>query len=156
MANTYFITDGAVGTKIAVASTTQEFDLNTIVNGNDGREYLYVKAGEAITNGYLLAVDKDGNAYHATVALGDKGYTPAIAPVAIASGSYAFVVRRGQEVSSYCKAATPGVPLYIGTTAGQLTSTSTSGLKVNGIVAQSTASAVAVNCVITYPHFEVA
>lgn len=83
MANTRFAMDGLVGAKLDRRTAEPEFALGTIAIGNDGKVYVYAKAGAAIATG---ARTVNASTFVITAAAGDH-----TADVAFANGEYGFI-----------------------------------------------------------------
>lgn len=94
--------------------------------GNNGTEYVFVKAAEAITQYAAVYIDKSFNAGHLTLAkvraLSEYGF----AQVAIASGTYGWVAIRGSNLGVLARLSSlANVPVYISNvSAGRVTTTS--------------------------------
>jgi hypothetical protein len=90
MANTYFATDGAAGASFSRRTTSPEFALGAVLDGNKGTVHVYVLATEAVTGTCTVNTS--------TYALTDTGgnYT---ADTAFASGEYGWVRRTAGEIT---------------------------------------------------------
>lgn len=106
-----------------------------------GKIFQYVKAGGAVAQYDYVSLTKDGN-YTAT------GLTTTTNPitepalvgcyqgsVALVSGNYAWVQRKGAHTGNVSAATAIGVKMYTTATAGKLSSTSTSVSLINGLTA---------------------
>lgn len=107
-----------------------------LVFGNDGSEWEYVKAATTINQYDCVAIDNAGNASQITKALADTySYMIGFAQIAIASGSYGWVCRRGGNIQvNVLTGTSANAPLYTTATAGALSSTSTSQDLITGVV----------------------
>jgi hypothetical protein len=91
-----FVGHKTLGIDPALTHTTQKHELGLIQRGSDGREYVYVVAGSAITAAFPVTLSTGYSV--ANSASGD--FIFGVAPVAIASGSYGWVQIRGQADSA--------------------------------------------------------
>jgi hypothetical protein len=138
-----FITEPA-GASPTRRTTDAEFALGTKGRGNNGTEWLYVKASVAISQYYVGAVTEAFLMAPATAALASEGHIPAFPQTAFAINEYGWVPTKG---SGDLKIKTLGAivkdsALYVagsGASAGQV-SLSTSGTLLNGVVTVSTAA----------------
>lgn len=80
-----------LGVDIAATDDTAKHVLGTRVGTNDGKEFQYILAGGAIT---ANAPVKIATGFSATVS-GNAGRVDGVAPVAIASGDYGWIQRKG-------------------------------------------------------------
>lgn len=150
-------------------STTALVNPGTVAIGADGRTYMYVKAGATISTvavGFLVAIDKDGEAVLATNAHTiTKKYRFGVSPpVAIASGSYFWAVTQGAAtVRAVVAAVADDTYLRVGAaTAGRVAAASNASATkaIYGLVANaskaSTASASVnsntITVVLVNPH----
>ena len=152
------VTSGLLGVNIeATPSTnTSGLALGTLVSGTDAQEYMYVKAGSAITQYQVVGIDEDYNAYPLTTAMAGDGWHIGAAQVAFASGDYGWVAVRGSNVTiKVLGACAADVALYTTSTAGSLDDTATSTLvKIEGIVLVTAAATAASNreAIMTFPR----
>lgn len=134
-------------TYAAVSTSTPEipglpFQVGTRVTGEDGSEYLFVLADATITQYQIVGANQDDwGASPLTKAIADSGAEPAVAHVAIASGSYGWVQTRGQQSVTLKNGCLPSVPLYTSASAGMLDDTSASQTRIYGIRATETSTA---------------
>ena len=131
-----YSTSGCLGVRYDSTSTTQEHDLGTRVQMQDGGMAVYVQASGAITQYDAVAIDEDFQAAAATKALVDDGHFIAFAQVAAADNEYIWVHQTGSNIN--CRVANncaADVPLYTSSTAGVLDDSSTSQTKIDGVVA---------------------
>lgn len=112
-----------LGIDFAVTDTTAAHALGSEVMAYNGTVYRYVKAAAAIAAGDALKMDTanadEPNALTPTAAVNEV--VEAIAPVAIASASYGWVVVRGKVASAKLATSTAaGAQLGTSATAGTL------------------------------------
>lgn len=118
-----------LGVDLTDVSTTPKFERGSIalLNGND---YMYIQAGSAIAAGDFLIVDTS-SASEPFVLIPSSAVNQAVeavAPVAIASGSYGWVLIRGNVAGAKVAASTAaGAQLGTSATAGTLSTISISG-----------------------------
>lgn len=101
------------GVKFSRVDTEQQLPTGTEVLGNDGAMYRYVLAGAAVTANAAVVLDSAANKVinSSAVAQSVRG----VAPVAIASGSYGWIVTRGPVTVLGSTGIVAGD--YLGTTA---------------------------------------
>lgn len=150
-----FITEPA-GANPALTHTVPQFKPGTIGRGNNGTEWMYVKAsGAAIAQYYVAAINNSFGAAPVSSTTAGQGYKPGIAQVSIASGEYGWVaVRGGGDLKVKTAASTvKDSLLYVGTTgnsAGVVGSTSATGrVALNGVVTVQTAASAGVLPLVT-------
>lgn len=129
-------TDGKIGTKLATTTTDPEFTLGTVTRGSDGSEWVYVQAGEAITQYMTVAIDENFQAVKVTTALAAAGHNIGSAQIAFANDDYGWVCTKAPGnvtvlVSADCAA---DVQLYTTSTAGVLDDTSAGVNLIRGMV----------------------
>lgn len=133
-----------LGVDVDTTTASATHELGCRAYGEDGTEWVYVVADEAITQYNAVAVVKDFGASKLTKALADAGSILGVAQVAFASGEYGWVLVRGGGNDSYfvtCKTGClPNVGLYTSGTAGYLDDTSASQTAVLGIKLTDTAT----------------
>ena len=152
-----FLTNGMAGVNLSdvTAGTTTDgadakFRLGTRATGTDGKEFIYVQAGAAISTTvnqpFTLAIDENYQAVKITKALAAAGHLVAVAPQQIISDNdFFWAITRGSnfnmKVAVSCAA---DVNLWTTATAGVLDDTSgASHLAVLGVklvVAASTSA----------------
>ena len=120
----------SLGVNVLLTHTTAKHPLGLRVMSNDGTEYVYVKAGEALAvkdalKGVIGTTTAQGPAEHLN---GVLKTTAAASPVigvttvAIASGSYGFVAAKGYvAVNLVSSGVAPGDYVRSSATAGALT-----------------------------------
>lgn len=157
-----YVNDGMIGTDLTalVAGTTTNgegapFALGTRVRATDGQEYVFVQAGEAITQYMYVCIDEDFQAVKGTKALVDAGHQVAFAQVAFSDNDFGWVATRGANLTGrVLGSCVADVALYTSGTAGVLDDSSTSQTKVDGVVliaTNATATAANLEILATYP-----
>lgn len=129
-----------IGITIDSTSTVINDTPGRIVLGSDGAEYIYIKASAALTAGDLCIVDKDGNATSATTAgVGTAPQKLCFPQIDFASGDYGYAAISGPmgKINS-AASATGSAKMYTTTTAGRVSSTSTSSVLVQGLKLNAT------------------
>lgn len=123
--------------------TVPLFELLTQVSGENGTEWMYVKASSAIKAFDCVSIDENGNAASITNALARTGCYVGAAQVAFASGDYGWVALQGSGIQVrtkgvlrnsgkvYCPASASG-------SAGVLRASATARLKLQGLRVVST------------------
>lgn len=158
-----FVTGGTLGIDLAAttAGTTTnganaKFRLGQTVLGSDGSRWVYVQAGEAITQYMTVAIDEDFQAKKITKTLADAGHQVGFAQVGFADNDFGWVCVHGPgnitvRVLASCAA---DVQLYTSGTAGILDDTSASQNLVRGVVLVVAASATVSNreAIAVYPN----
>lgn len=156
-----FATSPIVGANLGSTSTEQLFALGTRVIGDNGTEWLYVKAGSAVTQYDVVAINSSYSAVPVTSTLAGQGITPGFAQIAFAANDYGWVALKGASglrVRTGASTVKDSL-LYVGTTglsAGQVGSTSATGrVALNGVVTVATAASAGVKPAIiaTSPFF---
>ena len=175
-----YVTDGRLGVTLTTVDSSArsdgsggpQFTLGDTRKGNDGQEYVYVQAAEAISSTtnepYALSIDENYQASKLTKAAVLAGHAVAWAPqVAIADNDYFWAIKRGSnfniKVGVSCAA---DITLWTTATAGVLDDTSggataNSQVPVYGVVIVTAASTSASagstvrEAIATYPHVSV-
>jgi hypothetical protein len=117
------------------------FTVGTVVSGQGGSEFIFVKASAAIAAGDVCQITTlTSLAAGITTANGLLGNRVGVAQVAIASGSYGWLQLGGAcQNINVIGATVPNVLLYSTTTAGTIDDASTTGNKtIAGIVITAT------------------
>ncbi len=126
--NTHFITDGKISIKLGATSTVLEYTLGARATGNLGTVWRYVRASTAIAQYDVVNFGTDWYAVPATATLVATGDMVGVAQVAFAAGEYGWVCTEADKISvNVSSSATAATQLYIATTAGSLSTTSSSG-----------------------------
>jgi len=159
---------GANFNNVLAGTTTDgagaEWPLSTLGLGVDGSEWVYVQAGEAITQYMTCYITEAGQALKVTKAAVDAGRKLGVAQVAFSDNDFGWLMRRSGSDTAKVKvlaSAAPNVRLYSSGTAGVLDDTDASQSGVYGIVIRATAGTSAANgngltiaATIEYPHGE--
>ena len=124
---------------------------------HSGQEWIYVRAGSAITQYDCVHVDASYDALPVTDTLAKQAGVLAFAQVAAAaSGEYGWVMRTGVPTVRLAASCADDVPLFTTATAGVLDDATGSasqalilGLRANGSASAGGVTAVA--CVASYP-----
>lgn len=156
-----FATSPIVGANLGATSTEAQFALGTRVIGDAGTEWMYVRAGSAVTQYDVVAINSSYSAVPVTSTLAGQGITPGFAQIAFAANDYGWVALKGASglrVRTGASTVKDSL-LYVGTTglsAGQVGSTSATGrVALNGVVTVATAASAGVKPAIiaTSPFF---
>lgn len=131
------VTTGLLGVDITATPTSNStgHQLGTHVSGNDNTEWVYVQAGEALTQYDCVAIDEDFTAKAMTKAQIDDGFNVGFAQVAFTSGDYGWVAVRGSNINCRVQPGTTADgALYIGiNSAGVLDTNSSGGTNIDGV-----------------------
>lgn len=130
---TYAIS-GMLGVNFTERSTTPTVDLGTTVLGANGSQWVYVKAGEAVAQYDVVAVDEAYSALKLTKALADVGHKIGAASAAFAANEYGWVQSSGVTRINVLASCAADVALYTSATAGSLDDSSSSQTKIKGVV----------------------
>lgn len=145
-----FITSAVAGVALTATTTgtttdgeNAKFSLGTTVMGTDNTMWVYVQAGEAITQYMAVAIDENFQMMKLTHALAAAGHKIGFAQVAFSDNDLGWVCISGTNISALllinCAA---DVPLYTQATAGYLDDASvTSSVKLDGVVSVNTITA---------------
>jgi len=149
MARTWYPITSVLGADFENPTSDQKFELGTIAHGNDGSEWMYVKATTALTQYDVAAVNGSFAAAPASSTLAAQGYRPASAQAAFTVNYYGWVALRGIGLRIRTAASTTkDSRLLIGTTGnsnGVVGTTSASGsIALNGVVTLATAASAGV------------
>lgn len=134
------------GSKLGVdfnnTTTTAQFGLLDRVNGSNDTLFVYVQANGAITSGDCALINSTGTATRATAANVNVVNTEiGFAQCTFADTEYGWIARNGVNVTIGVSATTSGsAVLYIGTTSGKLSNTSSSGTLVGVQVVTTSAT----------------
>lgn len=144
-----FPTTGLAGVSLSTtyAGTTTDgedapFALGTLVEATDGSRWMFVQAGEAITQYYTVGIDENCQATKITTAHAAAGYGIGFAQVAFADNDFGWVCVHATGNISVRLAAScaADVQLYTTSTAGILDDTSAGVTLLRGVVAVVAAS----------------
>ena len=139
-----------LGIDVTVTSTTQQHELGLRVELNNGNQYVYIKAGEALTAGN--AVKLGALATYQTVLHTTAATTTLVGIVetSIANASYGFICVKGLVAN--CNLATGVVatdPLVGSGTAGRMAKCAASDVNSATVIALENEAANAGDCYIT-------
>ncbi len=106
------------------------FALGTVIKGLNDAEFMFVKAGEAITAAFTVVVTTTFTAAGIRTANALYGMLVGVAVVDIASGAYGWIQRSGQVSTGFSvlTLCAPNVQLSATTTTGVLDDAVTTGL----------------------------
>lgn len=139
--NTHYVTDGKLSIKLGATSATQEHALGTRAVGNNGTVWRYVQATSAVDAYDTVMFGKDWLIAPATATGVATGDNIGFAQVDFAAGEYGWVCTEADTIQVAVSAtATAAVQIYIATTAGKLSTTSSSGT-LEGVFLDATTSA---------------
>lgn len=157
-ANSHYTTDGKLSIKLVGTSATREHKLGTRATGNDGTVWIYVQCTAAIAKYDVVSFGTDylaGPATATTAATGDK---LGVAQNAFSADEFGWVCIEATKMSvAVSSSITANTQLYIATTAGKLSTTSSSGT-LDGIwlMDSSATTGVTINTAIfVSPHYGV-
>lgn len=144
-----YLTNGVIGGNVATTTTGTTtdgenalFQLGTISTGTDGTEWIYVQAGEAVTQYDCVAIDENFQMLKMTKTLADAGQRPGFAQVAFSDNDLGWVALSGSNIKvNALTSCQPDVQLYTTGTAGKLDDTAASQTAIRGVVAISSATA---------------
>lgn len=123
-------------------STTATHELGTQFVGDDGTEWMYVRAAGAITQYDAVGIElATFDAASLIKAHADAGRVVGFAQVAFADNDYGWVALKGQVTVRLKNGCLPAVALYTTASAGMLDDTSASQTRVYGIRSTDTATA---------------
>lgn len=148
------------GARVAEESATALHQLGSRYVDEDGREFIYLQADEAITGaGYAVVVEQDWGAQMVDATSSDThgGALVAFPQLAITSGYFFWGQIFGQVTSGIRVAASAaaGAVLYSTATPGVLDDAATAGLEhIDGVYSSETdgGSGSAVSGFLCYPH----
>lgn len=148
-----YSTSGCLGVRYDAESATQEHDLGTRVQMQDGGMAVYVQANGAVTQYNAVGIDENFQAAKLTKAMADDGWMIGFAQVAFTDDYYGWVHVTGSNINcTVAVSCAADVPLYTTGTAGVLDDASTSQTKIDGVVAVVAVTAAAATEVIaTWP-----
>jgi hypothetical protein len=157
-----YVLDGTIGVDVTAtvagsgSSSDQgnQFALGKCVKMNDGTEYMYVHAAEAVSQYDWVGVDEDFEASKLTKGMVDDGYYIGIAQVAASDNDFFWIAIRGEVTGAVLGSCAADVPLYSSGTAGSVDDTSGSQTKIDGAVATAangTSAASTTTILLTYP-----
>lgn len=158
-ANTNIITDGKLSIKLGATSTTLEFKLGTRANGNNGTVWRYVQATVAVSQYDTVTFPNTWLIQPATPTTVATGGNIGFAQVAFAAGEYGWVCTEADKITvAVSSTTTAAIQLYIATTSGKLSTTSSSGSLAGMFVDASistTATVTLTTAIARAPHYKV-
>ena len=146
-------TSNVIGVALGFTDTTQQFNLGTTVNLDDGGQAVYVKAASTCATYAAVSVRVNNTVVPLTTTNSASSKAVGFAQASIASAYYGWVQLGGKPRVNVATACEPNVPLFTTATGGVLDDATVTGGLVAGLVATtSAASASAVTCIAGYPH----
>lgn len=145
------------GANVTEESETALFELGTRYMAEDGKEYIYLLADEAITGaGYAVLIDHDygSQMVDATSTTAARGKGVGLPRIAVTSGYYYWAQIYGASTVRVAASYAAGAALYCTATGGVLDDAATSGLEViDGLYGAETdgGSGSAIACIANYP-----
>ena len=148
MVNTWYLTS-IMGGDLTTPTSDAKHAVGTIAHGNDGSEWMYVKATTALTQYDVVAINGSFEAAPASSTLAAQGYRPGTAQVAFTVNYYGWVALRGIGLKVRTAASTTkDSRLLIGTTGNSNgvvgTSSASGSIALNGVVTLATAASAGV------------
>jgi hypothetical protein len=116
--------------------------LGDIVETHDNRKFVFVSASTSVTSYQVVAIDSAWAAQPATSALASAGRL-GVAQNNISAGSWGWVQVRGNLTVNALSTCSAAVALYTSGTAGSVDDTSTSQVKIAGLVTIANITALA-------------
>jgi hypothetical protein len=153
---TYVAVTPVAGANLNVADDSARFAVGTKVNASPGdTEFVYVEANGAVSAGDFCEITASGTASRATTAGPRTSVTElGAAQIAVTSGQFFWIARRGYGLTVSVSATTQPGTLYIATTSGKLSNTSASatiqGVLINN--ASATATITTTTATLTWPR----
>lgn len=146
-----------IGADFNSTNTTQQFALGTKALGSTGTQWVYVYMSGAASAGNAVVVSQTGTAAAASIALAmSPTKTLAFAQTAFAAADYGWVCNGGLGITVQASATVVAVTtgMYIGTTAGHLSTTAGSatvyGVQITG--SSATATVWSTTGTVTWPR----
>jgi len=145
-----------IGAYLDGTTTDAKFGLGDCFKDEDGRSFVYVQAGGAITQYDWVSIDENYAALAGTKGAADDGHMVGFAQVAFANDDYGWVLTQGANVTARVAASCAAdVALYTTGTGGILDDETTSQTKIEGVVAvaaNTTTSVANVEVLLTFPR----
>lgn len=143
-------TDGKIGVDLTATYTGTTTDgenapwtLGTKLEGSDNTEWVFVQAGEALTQYACLTIDEDFQAVEAGTTAAVAGHMVGFAQVAFSDNDFGWVATQGTNITArIAGSCAADVQLYLSGTDGILDDTST-GVLLRGVTATTTNSTTA-------------
>lgn len=147
-----------IGAKLTEAYTNltdgASFGLGDRYVDKNGNEYVFVQASGAVAQYDAVHINSANIAQALTKALGDTGLPVGVAVATLSSASYGWAQIKGLGTVNVLQTCSSSTALYTSGTAGKLDDTTTSQVKIAGVVilANQTQSAAAAAVIGTYPY----
>ena len=144
-----------VGVDLNNPTSGSNFTLGDTTFGSAGTEWTYILANGAISAGALVQITTAGTGTAATAAGAAAGAKLAFAQAAFSDQQYGWVAVRGNSLTVLVSAtSTLNVTLYVASTSGGLSTTSSSGTLagVALLTASTTAVLTAYQAVVSWPR----
>ena len=139
--NTHYVTDGKIAIKLGSTVTTQEHTLGTRATGNNGTVWRYVQATVAVSQYDTVSFPQTWLIQPATPTTVATGGNIGVAQVAFAAGEYGWICTEADKITVAVSATiTAAIQVYIASTSGKLSTTSSSGT-LAGMFVDATTSA---------------
>lgn len=142
MSNTHHPLTPIAGVMLDTPTETAQFALGTIVHGDNGTEWIYVKASGAITQYDCVGINEDFDAYAMLRTLSQDSDRIGFAQSAFTTAYYGWVALRGSQIKVRVKASCAAdAQLWTTASAGVLDdATNTGAEKIDGLVIEDAAS----------------
>lgn len=144
-----------IGVGLTDTPTTIEHTLGDKAVAEDGQEYVYVQAAEAISQYDFVGIDEDFAASQLTSTEAGDGWMIGVAQSALSADDYGWVCVKGANLTgNVLGSCNADVALYTSGTAGYLDD-ATTGTKIDGVVAvaaNGVTDAASVEVLLTYPR----
>lgn len=147
-----------IGAKLTEAYTNltdgASFGLGDRYVDKNGNEYVFVQASGAVAQYDAVHINSANVAQALTKALGDTGLSVGVAVATLSSASYGWAQIKGLGTVNVLQTCSSSTALYTSGTAGKLDDTTTSQVKIAGVVIlANVTAATATACVMgTYPY----
>jgi len=116
--------------------------LGDSVETHDNKRFVFVSASTSVTSYQVVAIASDFYVQPATSALASAASRLAVAQNNISAGSWGWVQTRGNLTVNALSTCSAAVALYTSGTAGSVDDTSTSQVKIGGLVILANVTAV--------------
>lgn len=142
---------------VTLESSVAKHKVGQVASFNDGNEYIYVKAGEAITQYAVCLIDESYNIVMATDTLSapgaGQGKLVCIPQIALTNAYYGWALICGTGKALGAASCAKFTQLTTSATSGVVDDATTTGLEVvDGLVFSATLTgAAATACVVSYP-----
>ncbi len=108
--------------------------LGDSVETHDNKRFMFISASTSVTSFQVVAINSAFVVQPATSALASAGSRLGVAQNAISAGSWGWVQTRGNLTVNALSTCSSAVALYTSGTAGSVDDTSTSQVKIAGLV----------------------